>query len=552
MKKIMLLSFILVFIFSLVSCWETEEKTNNKITKIEQKDIDNKEIKDQNNEENINSWVTQTWSLETNSGSLEILTWAIEENKKDEIKNNKEVKEEVKAPISTKTMLIFDASGSMRGQIKGEAKIDIAKEVIKNTVQNFEDTTELGLMAYGHRTKWDCKDIEVLVEASKWNWDNISKLVSDIIPKWMTPMWDSVIMAAENLKYSENKATIILVSDWIETYGVDLCQLWKKLEETWVDFTAHTIGFDMTEEQSKWLKCLAEETGGKFMSASDADSLWEAIEKAVEESSCSIEKLWKATITIGKEIPAGLSFDVEFTGPENYNDWIAIVPKDSIDNNEHIDHFYIRNNWRDLRSPEDLAEYDVVYFAECGTILGRSTFKVTAISATISVQKEVAAGSDFDVIYTWPKNKWDKVALLPKGWIDWNDQFDYFYVTNHWIALTAPEIVWEYDVVYMTQWKEILARDTFKVTPVTASIDIPNSITIDTDFDVIYTGPKNSWDWVTILPKWWTNSNDHLDYFYTTNSWIELTSPKEVWEYDVVYMTKGKNILARETLTTTK
>ena len=50
-------------------------------------------------------------------------------------------------------MVVFDASGSMWGQIDGTAKIDIAKEALSNVVSQWDENTHLGLIAYGHRKK---------------------------------------------------------------------------------------------------------------------------------------------------------------------------------------------------------------------------------------------------------------------------------------------------------------------------------------------------------------------------------------------------------------
>ena len=177
----------------------------------------------------------------------------------------------VKSELS-KTLLILDASGSMWGQINEKAKIEIAREVIKESVKNFNNEVEIGLMTCGHRKKGDCEDIEILVKLRKGNSDVIAELVDGISPKGITPVCGSVLMAVEFLKYTENKATVILVFDGIETCDVDLCALGKKLEETGVDFTAHVIGFDISEEESISLKCFANKTGGQFMFAKDADS----------------------------------------------------------------------------------------------------------------------------------------------------------------------------------------------------------------------------------------------------------------------------------------
>jgi Ca-activated chloride channel family protein len=60
-------------------------------------------------------------------------------------------------------MFILDASGSMWGQVEGKAKITIAKEVLVGLIENLPEGLNVGLVAYGHRRKGDCKDVEELV-----------------------------------------------------------------------------------------------------------------------------------------------------------------------------------------------------------------------------------------------------------------------------------------------------------------------------------------------------------------------------------------------------
>ncbi len=67
------------------------------------------------------------------------------------------------ASAADQAMIVFDASGSMWGRVDGKAKITIAKDALKQVVGQWNPKAQLGLMAYGHRTKGDCSDIEVLV-----------------------------------------------------------------------------------------------------------------------------------------------------------------------------------------------------------------------------------------------------------------------------------------------------------------------------------------------------------------------------------------------------
>ena len=62
-----------------------------------------------------------------------------------------------------KSIIVLDGSGSMWGQIDGRAKLEIAREALAEVLSGLPAETEIGLMAYGHRTKGDCAGIELIV-----------------------------------------------------------------------------------------------------------------------------------------------------------------------------------------------------------------------------------------------------------------------------------------------------------------------------------------------------------------------------------------------------
>ena len=115
----------------------------------------------------------------------------------------------------TDTMIVFDASGSMWGQIEGKTKIEIAKAAINNISDGFAADQVVGLMAYGHRNKGDCADIELLVSPAKGVVSDIVSQTMALQPKGKTPLSAAVKMAAEHLKYTENKAVVVLITDGV-------------------------------------------------------------------------------------------------------------------------------------------------------------------------------------------------------------------------------------------------------------------------------------------------------------------------------------------------
>lgn len=185
------------------------------------------------------------------------------------------------ASANDKAIIVLDASGSMWGQIDGKTKIEIARETLAGVLTTIPGTLDLGLIAYGHREKGSCADIEEIVAPAPGTRGDIEAAVKALNPKGKTPLADSVKRAAEALKYTEEKATVILVTDGIETCNADPCALASELEKMGVNFTAHVVGFGLSEEEGRKVACLAENTGGKYLPAANAEELAGALTETV-------------------------------------------------------------------------------------------------------------------------------------------------------------------------------------------------------------------------------------------------------------------------------
>ncbi|TIR59665.1 MAG: VWA domain-containing protein [Mesorhizobium sp.] len=177
---------------------------------------------------------------------------------------------------ANKVIIILDASGSMWAQIDGKPKLEIARESLRTVLQSVPGDDEIGFMAYGHRQKGSCADIELIVppQAGSAAADSMKFLGK-------TPLTAAVKQAAEALKYTEDKATVVLITDGLETCGGDPCALGKELKETGVDFTADVVGFGLTADEGRQIACLAENTGGKYIQASDEKALQQALVETV-------------------------------------------------------------------------------------------------------------------------------------------------------------------------------------------------------------------------------------------------------------------------------
>ncbi len=183
-----------------------------------------------------------------------------------------------------RSIIVLDASGSMWGQIDGRAKLEIAREALNDVLQSIPADTELGLIAYGHREKGSCADIELIVPPAAGTAQAISDAAANLQFLGKTPLSDAVRQAASELRSTEEKATVILITDGIETCNADPCALGTELEASGVDFTAHVVGFGLTEEEGQQVACLATNTGGQYLTAADLKGLTMALQSVVIEA----------------------------------------------------------------------------------------------------------------------------------------------------------------------------------------------------------------------------------------------------------------------------
>ena len=180
------------------------------------------------------------------------------------------------API----VFIYDASGSMWGAMDGRTKMEIAREVLSGVVAELPSDQRVGLVAYGHRRKSDCTDVETLVAFDNVDKAIITESLFAIQPKGRTPLAESAMKVIKELKSAEEGATVILVTDGIESCGGDLCEVIKAAKDGGVDFRLHVIGFGLGEADLQQLTCAAEAGNGNYYSAEDTEQLVDVLSEA--------------------------------------------------------------------------------------------------------------------------------------------------------------------------------------------------------------------------------------------------------------------------------
>ncbi len=442
----------------------------------------------------------------------------------------------VSAQDRPNTILVMDGSGSMWGQIDGIAKITIAQDVMGDLLNTLPEEQSLGLIAYGHRERGNCTDIELLIEPGPARRDAIAAAVDEISPLGKTPMTDSVIAAAEALRYTEDSATVILVSDGVETCNPDPCAAARILEETGVDFTAHVIGFDVggDAEATAQMQCIAEETGGMFIPAADAGELAEALTTVVEEPEpVTVTMTFQAVIGDDlRLLESPVLWDINASATQ-----VVEGLQDNPLSYDLEEGAYLATAY----SLELEQSVEVSFVAiDGGENTVRAVFEEPALTARLLAPESVQGGTSLPVGWEGPNDQYDNVQIFPAG--DDRNRYDFLYTERgNPLEFIAPFHAGNYELRYEHKDAETIGTATFVVTEAPVGLEAPAEVPVASDFDVTWIGPGANGDNIQIGP---VGETRYTNYRYTDDgNIVTLKAPPEPGDYELRYSFRDREII---------
>ena len=462
-----------------------------------------------------------------------------------------------------RVMLVLDVSGSMWGRLEGREKILIAREVVGEILDDWNPATELGVIAYGHRRKGDCADIEAVVPLGVPDPDAVRAVVNELQPKGKTPLTAAVEQAAGLLRHTEERATVVLVSDGRETCERDPCEAGRLLEQSGVDFTAHVIGFDIAAEERAGLECLATTTGGRYFEARAASELQTALSEAVAQAEAPAPAPEPepepgpalASIDAPDSVPAGSTLTAGWEGPGNDNDYLTVVSPDTPDN-RHGNYTYTREgDPLELRLPDAPGLYEIRYVDnEADRVLARRPIQLTPVSASLTVPETALMGAGIQLQWQGPDYRNDYLTVVtpdtPEG-----KHGNYTYTREgNPLELLMPDEPGLYEIRYVLgQSKGILARAPIELQAMDTRIDAPEEVAMGAVVEIGWEGPDNRNDYLTVVtPE--TPDKKHGNYTYTRKgNPLELLMPDEPGLYEIRYVSnQSDQVLARRPVVVTE
>ncbi len=259
-----------------------------------------------------------------------------------------------------------------------------------------------------------------------------------------------------------------------------------------------------------------------------------------------------ASVETPAEVAAGAKFQVGWTGPDGQNDYVTVVDKGA-PQGTYTNFVYTREGSPvELTAAETPGEYEVRYVAgETKETLVQATLTVTEVTAALEAPAEVGEGASFEVSWSGPDNHNDYLTVVEKGAAQGTYASHKYTREGSPLELRAAEAAGEYEVRYvMNQSKRVLASRPLRVTPVEATLTAPADAMVESSIEVVWTGPDNHNDYVTIVESG-APQGTYGDYTYTRDgSPVEVKAPKTPGRYEVRYvMDQSKRILARAPVT---
>jgi hypothetical protein len=170
-------------------------------------------------------------------------------------------------------------------------------------------------------------------------------------------------------------------------------------------------------------------------------------------------------------------------------------------------------------------------------------------AVTLDAPGETPADSSVSVRWTGPRERHDSIDLVEVNAPDGASPVVSRNLTVNPVHVRAPEKPGAYELRYVSyKARKTLGRRSLTVLPVTATVEAPATAVGGALISVTWTGPKNDYDSIGIVPAGAPDRQHPLKATYASGKSVRLNVPEAAGEYEIRYLTGRK----RSTLASTK
>lgn len=373
------------------------------------------------------------------------------------------------------TILIYDASGSMWGQLAGGAtKLQVARDVIGGFFASRDQAGPLGVIAYGHNRRGDCNDIEVLAPVAVHDPRALADRLNSIRPVGMTPLTAALQRAADEIPATAESADIILVTDGLETCHADPCALAAQLAGQGIQIRAHVVGFGLTDTEAAAMACITEATGGLLLTPRNGQELADALQRIeqAEPAPAPTPAVPEQFFDIGPHAEAGHTYVIGYKGTAGTGYYAGFTPRGEGSPGVSASFGVLSGdgpeapNRMSRAAPAEPGDYDLVMIEPGGSIVARQPIKVVPPSNGFDAVGTVEPGTRFAVTWRGPDQVGQRVVIARQGDAPgtYLDSWGYVLHKKGTMTLRAPADIGVHELRYLSaDQKDILFSRKFGV-----------------------------------------------------------------------------------------
>ena len=261
-----------------------------------------------------------------------------------------------------------------------------------------------------------------------------------------------------------------------------------------------------------------------------------------------------AALEVPGEVVLGKPVSVAWTGPDDTGDYVTIVMQGAPDA-EYGDYAETSGGASlTLIAPTTPGAAEVRYVTGQGhKVLARAPLRILDAEVSLSAPGEALAGATISVTWTGPDNPGDYVTVVAPGAGD--ADYGNYRETREGspFQLLMPVAEGEHELRYVTgQDRRVLARRTIRLIPAEVTLAAPDEIAAGGSFEVEWTGPAHSGDYVTIVPAGASDADYRSYSDVSAGSPAKLTAPKEPGDAEIRYVAaQGRKVLERRAIRVT-
>ena len=255
-----------------------------------------------------------------------------------------------------------------------------------------------------------------------------------------------------------------------------------------------------------------------------------------------------ATLDAAAEVIIGAPFSVTWTGPNNKDDYITVVPKDARDDEYGSYTNTDKGSPLTLTAPPAADDAELRYVTgQDKKVLARRPIRIMMPDVALSAPAEAIAGTTLAVTWTGPDNAGDYITVVASTTPD--GQYGNYTNTSTGspLNLLMPIMNGDAELRYMTgQGRQVLGRRAIKIVAAQVILAAAAECAPGSDISITWTGPNNSGDYITVVARS-TPDGQYAAYTNTTKgSPLTVKAPGDVGDAEIRYMTgQGNKVLAR-------